>query len=612
MRLSPAGRALPGFGLGLGTSLLYLGLLVLLPLAACVLKAAELSFDEFRAAVWNDRAVAAYQLTFGASLQAALINVPLGLVVAWTLVRYDFPGKRIVDALVDVPFALPTAVAGLVYGSLYVKTGWLGQFLVPLGFEGAFSRTGIVLVLVFTGFPFVVRTVQPVLEDMDAELEQAASTLGASKWQTFRRVLFPMLVPPTLTGFTLAFARAIGEYGSVIFVSSNIRGQTEIAPVLIVSRLEEFAYREAAAIAVLLLVVSFALLAVVNLLERWTQPGAAPRLVRRPLAALGRGFEAVSAWAAGQGVVRLLGRRLAPLGGLVIRYLKQLMIGATVLVLGVLVAVPLANVFAQAFGKGPVAYFRFLFDDPDTRHAVFLTAVVAPLAVALNTVFGVAAAYTIARFRFPGRTLLTTLIDLPFSVSPVVAGLALVLVFGLHSPLGGWLKEHGFQVIFAPPGLVLATAFVTFPFVARELLPVLEANGPDEELAARSLGATGWQMFWRVTLPNVKWGLLYGVILCNARAMGEFGAIYVVSGRIGGQTDTMPLRVEKLFQEYNQPAAFAVASVLTLLAVVTLGAKAALEKKVRAERGAATDHPEGVGVLRPGQRPGKAADHPAG
>src|SRR5262249_4320551 len=187
-------------------------------------------------------------------------------------------------------------------------------------------------------------------------------------------------------------------------------------------------------------------------------------------------------------------------------------------------------------------------------------------------------------FRFPGRGVLVTLIDLPFSVSPVVAGLMFVLIFGLQAPLGEWLRSHGYQVIFAPPALVLATAFVTFPFVARELIPVLEAVGPDEELAARSLGASGWQLFWRVTLPNVKWGLLYGVILCNARAMGEFGAVYVVSGRIGGQTDTMPLRVEKLFQEYNSPAAFAVASVLTLLALVTLVAKVLIEPKGRQEQ----------------------------
>lgn len=262
-------RALPGFALGLGTTLLYLSLLVLLPLAAAVLRAAELSWAEFVDAVWTPRAVAAYRLTFLASLAAAGVNVVFGLVVAWTLVRYEFPGRRVVDALVDVPFALPTAVAGLVYASLYVRDGWLGRFLVPLGVEAAYSRLGIVLVLVFTGFPFVVRTVQPVLEDLDAEVEEAATVLGASRGQTFRRVILPTLLPPALTGFTLAFARAVGEYGSVIFVSSNMPFETEIAPVLIVARLEAFAYREAAAIAVVLLGVSFGLLVLINRLDRW-------------------------------------------------------------------------------------------------------------------------------------------------------------------------------------------------------------------------------------------------------------------------------------------------------------------------------------------------------
>jgi sulfate transport system permease protein len=271
-------------------------------------------------------------------------------------------------------------------------------------------------------------------------------------------------------------------------------------------------------------------------------------------------------------------------------YVKWALVGATLGIVGLLIVVPLASVFWQALGGGLTAYWRNLTGDPDTRHAIFLTLVVAPVAVALNTGFGIAAAYTLARFRFPGRTLLTTLIDLPFSVSPVVAGLVFVLLYGQQTPFGAWLRGpwvdgYGFQVIFAAPGLVLVTAFVTVPFVARELLPVLEAQGPDEEFAARSLGASGWQMFWRVTLPNLKWGLLYGVILCNARAMGEYGAIYVVSGRVGGRTDTMPLRVEKLFEGYNQPAAFALASVLTLLAVGTLGLKVLVEGRLRADEG---------------------------
>jgi sulfate transport system permease protein len=253
---------------------------------------------------------------------------------------------------------------------------------------------------------------------------------------------------------------------------------------------------------------------------------------------------------------------------------------AAVSVIGILVIVPVVNVFTQALAKGPEVYWDNLAANSNTRHSILLTLTVATAAVSANLVFGVAAAWAIARFRFPGRTLLVTLIDLPFSVSPVVAGLVFVLLFGLQGYFGEWLRDHGFKIIFATPGLILATTFVTFPFVARELIPVMEAIGPEEEMAALSLGATGWQMFWRVTLPNIKWGVLYGVILCNARAMGEFGAVYVVSGHVAGQTDTMPLRVEKLFQDYNNTGSFDLASLLTLLALVTLGLKVGLERKV--------------------------------
>jgi sulfate transport system permease protein len=254
---------------------------------------------------------------------------------------------------------------------------------------------------------------------------------------------------------------------------------------------------------------------------------------------------------------------------------------ATLGIVGLLIIIPVISVFSQALANGVGTYWHNLVGDADTRHSILLTVTVAPVAVAMNLVFGVAAAWCIARFQFPGRTLLITLIDLPFSVSPVVAGLVFVLLFGAQGYFGPWLREHGYQVLFATPALVLATAFVTFPFVARELIPVLEAIGPDEELAARSLGANGRQMFWKITLPNIKWGVLYGVILCNARAMGEFGAVYVVSGRITGQTDTVPLRVDKLFQEYNSPGSFALASVLTLLALVTLVVKVGIEHHVR-------------------------------
>jgi len=262
---------LPGFSLTLGYTVFYLGVLVLLPITAVFLKASSLSLDDFWGAVWTERSRAAYLLTFGTSLLAALVNVLLGGLLAWVLTRYTFPGKRIVDALVDLPLALPTAVGGLVYASLYVESGWLGRYLVPLGIRAAYTRLGIVLVLVFVGLPFVVRTVQPVLEDLDPEAEEASSSLGATRLQTFTHVILPTLYPALITGFALAFARSIGEYGSVVFISGNMPYKTEIAPILIVARLEEFAYGEATAIAVVLLIISFGMLLVVNLLESWSR-----------------------------------------------------------------------------------------------------------------------------------------------------------------------------------------------------------------------------------------------------------------------------------------------------------------------------------------------------
>lgn len=258
-------------------------------------------------------------------------------------------------------------------------------------------------------------------------------------------------------------------------------------------------------------------------------------------------------------------------------WVRYLLIAAAVGIMGVLVIVPIASVFYQALANGWGTYGEQLLGDPDTRHAMWLTFIVVPPAVLANTLFGVAVAWAVTRFRFPGRTLLISIIDLPFAVSPVVAGLMIMLLFGRQGLWGPWLGAHGIQVVFAYPGLILATTFVTLPFVARELIPVMEALGADEEIAAVSLGANGWQLFWRITLPNISLGLLYGIILCNARAMGEFGAVHVVSGHIAGKTDTMPLRIEKLFQEYNMPGSFAVASVLTLLALVTLGIKTLLE-----------------------------------
>jgi len=248
----------------------------------------------------------------------------------------------------------------------------------------------------------------------------------------------------------------------------------------------------------------------------------------------------------------------------------------------VFLLLPLVNVFVQALAKGWTFYWNSL-THPDSWAAIRLTLLVAGICVPLNTVFGLAAAWAIAKFRFRGKSVLITLIDLPFSVSPVVAGLMFVVLFGLQGFFGKWLAAHDLKIIFAVPGIVLATVFITFPFVARELIPVMQATGTEQEQAALTLGANGWQTFWHVTLPSVKWGLIYGMILCNARAMGEFGAVSVVSGHITGQTDTMPLRVEKLYNEYNAPAAFAIASLLALLALFTLAIKTLLEWRQQRE-----------------------------
>jgi len=260
----------PGFGLSLGFTMFYLGLIVLIPLAATFLKSSSLGFVQFWHIVTAPRAMASYELTFGASFVAALINLVFGILVAWVLVRYSFPLKKLFDSLVDLPFALPTAVAGISLATLYGPHGWLGRPLEAIGIHAAYSRVGIVIALTFIGLPFIVRTVQPVLEDLDVELEEAAASLGAGRWKTFTRVLLPTIMPAALTGFALAFARGIGEYGSVIFIAGNMPMRTEITPLLIVTELEQFQYADATAIAVAMLVVSFVLLLAINALQRWS------------------------------------------------------------------------------------------------------------------------------------------------------------------------------------------------------------------------------------------------------------------------------------------------------------------------------------------------------
>lgn len=267
--MSQRSRVLPGFGLSLGFTLAYVSLIVLIPLSAVFIKSFGIGWDGLWEILTSERILKSLQLSFSAALIAAFVNVIFGLLLAWCLVRYSFPGKKIVDALVDLPFALPTAVAGIALTSLYSKNGWIGQYLEPLGIQVAYTPIGITLALIFIGLPFVVRTVQPVLSDIETELEEAASALGANRWQTLTKIILPILFPALLTGFALAFARGVGEYGSVIFIAGNMPYKTEIAPLMIISRLEEYDYAGATTIAVVMLILSFAILFLINLIQAW-------------------------------------------------------------------------------------------------------------------------------------------------------------------------------------------------------------------------------------------------------------------------------------------------------------------------------------------------------
>ncbi|MBT0664646.1 sulfate ABC transporter permease subunit CysT [Geobacter pelophilus] len=275
MNKSPHNRVLPGFGLTLGYTIFYLSIVVLIPLSALFFKSATLSWGDFWATVTAERVIASFRLTFGAAIAAALVNALFGTLVAWVLVRYRFPGKRLADALVDLPFALPTAVAGITLATVYSANGWLGRYLEAAGIKVAFTPLGITVAMVFIGLPFVVRTVQPVLEELEPELEEAAACLGANRWQTIRRVLLPSITPAVITGFALAFARGVGEYGSIIFIAGNMPMKSEITPLLIITKLEQYDYAGATAIASVMLVISFVMLLVINILQKWSRRYAA-------------------------------------------------------------------------------------------------------------------------------------------------------------------------------------------------------------------------------------------------------------------------------------------------------------------------------------------------
>ena len=519
---------IPGFGLSMGITISILSLVVLIPLASLVVYTAKLSFKDFIETITRARVLASFYTSFVCAFAAAVINGIMGTILAWVLVKYDFPGKRLMDGVIELPFALPTAVAGIALTSLTSDSGIVGSFFAGFGIKIAYTRIGITVAMIFVGIPFVVRSVQPVLEKMDNSYSEAAGVLGAKKTTIFWKVIFPELKPAIFAGTGLAFGRCLGEYGSVVFIAGNKPYYTEITPLVIMSKLQEFDYSE-----------------------------KCKNFKRRKC--LMDNNEKTSE-----------------------KITKWLLVVISVLFLAVMLLLPLITVITEALRSGWKVYAAAVTDEY-TIKALLLTVKATLFAVVFNTVFGVFAAWALTKFQFRGKKLLTTLIDLPVTISPVIAGLIFLLIFGRQSPVYFFLMKLGMKVVFSVPGIIIATVFVTFPFISRELIPVLEAEGSDEEEAAALMGAGGWTIFWKITFPHIKWALLYGVVLCTARAMGEFGAVSVLSGHLRGKTNTLPLHVEILFNEFQYVPAFAVSSLLVIMAVIILVVRSLIEYKGKKE-----------------------------
>lgn len=547
-------RVIPGFGLTMGVTVTMLSCIVLIPLASIFWSASRLSISEFWQVVTSRQIMCGYGVSLSCAFFAALVNCLLGVILAWVLVRYEFPGKQLLDGMIELPFALPTAVAGIALTTLYTDKGWIGAFLARFGVEIAYTKVGITIAMIFVGIPFVVRAVQPVLEKMDRGYEEAAMMLGASHTQIFFRVILPELMPALLAGFGLAFARGIGEYGSVVFIAGNIPFKTQIAPLLIMSKLEQFKYEDATAIAIVLLLISFLVMLAINSIQIAMQK-----------------FGGIDQGASVQKVVE-------PFDTEGSNSVRRLLIAVSILFLGLMLVLPLIVVVTGSLREGWNAYIGAVTDEYTVK-ALWLTLLATVSAVIVNTIFGVAAAVLLSKYYFRGKQVLATLIDIPFSISPVIAGLVFSLTFGNLGWMGGFLTRHQIKIVFAVPGVILATIFVTFPFVFREIFPVLNAQGKDEEEAAALMGAGAFRIFTKVTFPHMRWALLYGMVLCTARAMGEFGAVSVISGHLRGKTNTLPLHVEILYNEFKTTAAFAVSSILVIMAIVILVLRTLLMKK---------------------------------
>jgi sulfate transport system permease protein len=537
-----------------------LSLFVLIPLASVLVCSLRLSPSAFFEIISDSKVVNAFSTSIICSLIAALINSVFGLILAWTLVRYDFPGKRILDGLIELPFALPTAVAGITLSKMYSNTGEIGGPLSKFGIRISYTHIGLTIALIFIGIPFVVRTVQPVLSKLSPVYEETAYVFGAGPFYSFRRVILPELKGSLLAGFGLALARGIGEYGSVIYISGNsAKEKTQVISYIIMQKLNYTDYEGATAIALIMLIISFLLLLFINT----AQILAARR---------SRGNDDMES-----GTAKALPASKAA---------KVINIAISVSFVFIMLVMPLVSVLKNSFSKG-VNFYIDTLKTGTVISALKVTLLATVLALLINTIFGLFSSFLLTRFDFKGKRILGALIDIPFSISPVIAGLSFIMMFGRL----GWaypilkkmnaLLGTNIKIVFALPGVVLATIFVTSPFISREVIPVLNSVGRDEEEAAAAMGATGFHIFRTITLPHIKWSLIYGMILCTSRALGEFGAVNALS-KTRGKTFTLPLEIDAFYMSGDSDsitAAFAVSSILVIIAIVVLVLRSIFERK---------------------------------
>lgn len=560
-------KIIPGFHLTLGITLAMLSLLVLIPLASVLVYSFRLGPKQFFEVISQDAVVAAFGTSILFAFIAAVVNTIFGMILAWVLVRYEFHGKRFLDGLIELPFALPTAVAGITLSKMYSTTGEFGKPLYDwFGLKVSYTHLGLTVALIFIGIPFVVRAIQPVLEKFNPAYEEASYILGANRRVTFFKVIMPELRPALLTGFGLAFARGIGEYGSVIYIAGNsAKEHTQVVSYIIMQKLNYMDYSSATAIALVMLIISFLMLLFINIVQVYQS--------RRT-----SGVYEVAAQTTGDAMP---GPKKS----------KYLMIAISVLFILVMLVMPLISIVRNSLSKG-FAFYMDALSTPYVKAAFSVTLFATLVTLIVNTFFGIVASWVMTRFDFKGKQVLATLIDIPFSISPVIAGLSFIMMFGRL----GWAfpfieainQRFGtnIQIVFALPGVVLATVFVTFPFVSREIIPVLNSVGTDEEEAAALMGAKGWTIFRRITLPHMKWALIYGMILCAARALGEFGAVNALS-KTRGVTFTLPLEIDALYLAGSSDSivsAFAASSVLVIIAVIVLLLRNIFEYRERSKK----------------------------